>query len=146
MSNPTAALSARTRRELVAQMTLAYREASRSRKGLLLDRLVEMTGYARKYAIGLLNQEAPGLPPIRRSRQPRNGSEVQQALFVAWKAAHAICAKRLIPFLPDLLPYLERKGHVQLPEEQRQHALRHEKSDPSVRFSSLLFLFAARSP
>jgi hypothetical protein len=104
-------------------MAPAYREASLARKGVLLDRLVEMTGYARTYAIGLLNQEAPGLSPIRCPRQPRSGSEVQQALFVAWKATHSICAKRLIPFLPDLLPYLERRGRVQLSEEQRNQLL-----------------------
>jgi hypothetical protein len=123
MSKPTGALRAQTRRELVAQMAPAYREASLARKGILLDRLVEMTGYARKYAIGLLNQEAPGLPPLRHPRQPRYGSEVQQALCVAWRATRSICAKRLIPFLPDFLPYLERKGRIQLNAEQRKQLL-----------------------
>jgi site-specific recombinase XerD len=82
-----------------------------------------MTGYARKYAIGLLNQEAPGLPPLRHPRQSRYGSEVQQALCVAWQATRYICAKRLMPFLPDFLPYLERKGRIQLNAEQRKQLL-----------------------
>ncbi len=115
--------SYRARREIVAQIAPCYREASLARKRMMLNFLVEMTGYARKYAIGLLNQETPGPPTIRRPRQPRYGSEVQQALFVAWKATRYICAKRLIPFLPKLLPYLERKGRLQLNEEQRQQLL-----------------------
>ena len=50
-------LSYRTRREIVAQIAPRYREASLARKRVMLDSLVEMTGYARKYAIELLNQE-----------------------------------------------------------------------------------------
>lgn len=48
------ALSYRARREIVAQMAPQYLEASLARKRMMLDSLVEMTGYARKYAIGLL--------------------------------------------------------------------------------------------
>jgi hypothetical protein len=62
-----------------------------------------MTGYARKYAIRLLNQTPEGKRTIQRPRQPRYGSVVQHALVEAWKAARHICAKRLIPFLPTLV-------------------------------------------
>lgn len=123
MSQHVRSLSYSARRELVAQMAPRYREASLARKGMMLDSLVEMTGYARKYAIGLLNQEPQGPPTIRRPRQSRYDSEVQQALGVAWRATRYICAKRLIPFLPELLPYLERKGRVQLNAEQRGQLL-----------------------
>jgi len=116
--------SYRVRREIVAQIAPCYREASLVRKRVMLDSLVEMTGYARKYAIALLHQETPpGPPTIRRPCPSRYGSEVQQALFVAWKAASSICAKRLIPFLPKLLPYLEHKGCLHLNEEQRTQLL-----------------------
>src|SRR5258706_4100436 len=123
MMHQVVALSYRARREIVAQMAPHYREASLARKIMMLDSLVEMTGYARKYAIGLLNQETQGPLTIRRPRQPRYGSEVQQAWCVAWGAARYICAKRLIPYLPSLLPYLERKGRMQLNEEQRRQLL-----------------------
>jgi len=79
MMHQVVALSYRARREIVAQMAPHYREASLARKIMMLDSLVEMTGYARKYAIGLLNQETQGRLTIRRPRQPRYGSEVQQA-------------------------------------------------------------------
>lgn len=58
-------LSSRARRELVEQMAPRYREASLARKRILLDSLVETTGYARTSAIGLLNQETPGPLTIR---------------------------------------------------------------------------------
>jgi hypothetical protein len=124
MSYSRVDLSYRARQELVAHMVPRYREASGARKTMLLDSIVEMTGYARKYAIGLLNQETQGpSPTIQRLRQPRYSPEVQQALFVAWQASRYICAKRLISFLPSLLPYLERHGHLQLHEEQRRQLL-----------------------
>lgn len=123
MPGSPVSLSARARRELVAQIAPVYREASVARKGMLLDHLVEMTGYARKYAIMLLQQEPQSPLITRRPRSPRYGSEVQQVLMLAWRTARYICARRLIPFLPSLLPYLERKGCVQLSEEQRGQLL-----------------------
>jgi hypothetical protein len=83
MPGSIVSLSYRARRELIAQITPRYREASLARKGMMLNSLVEMTGYARKYAIGLLKQEPQGPPTIRRLRQSRYGPEVQQALCVA---------------------------------------------------------------
>jgi hypothetical protein len=62
-------------------------------------------------------------PTIRRPRQPRYGSEVQQALFVAWGSCPLYLRETLDPLLPSLLPYLERKGRIQLNAEQRRQLL-----------------------
>ncbi|GAC1641567.1 MAG: hypothetical protein NVS4B9_33930 [Ktedonobacteraceae bacterium] len=40
-----------------------------------------------------------------RRRLPRYGQEVQHMLVETWKAAKHICAKRLIPFLPNNSSY-----------------------------------------
>src|SRR5260370_30395399 len=82
-----------------------------------------MTGYARKSAIRLLNHPLQGTGIIQRSRLPLYGPEVQEALFLAWKAANYICAKRLVPFLPTLVPSLERHGHLQISEGHRTQLL-----------------------
>ncbi|BCL83711.1 tyrosine-type recombinase/integrase [Ktedonobacteria bacterium brp13] len=119
MSRPITALSYAPRREVVERVAPDYREASLAQKGLLLDTVVTITGYARKYAIRLLNEGAKGKRTIQRRRFPRYGSEVQQALLAAWKAARCICSKRLIPFLPTLVAALERHGHMQLTQESR---------------------------
>jgi hypothetical protein len=60
---------------------------------------------------------------IERSRVPRYGPEVQEALHLAWLAANRICAKRLVPFLPTLVESLERHGHLQLTLEVRKQLL-----------------------
>jgi len=86
---------------------------------VILDEFVAATGYARKYAIRLLNHPVDLKLAIERPRRPRYGLEVQQALQLTWTAANHICAKRLVPFLPTLVESLERHGHLQLSEEGR---------------------------
>jgi hypothetical protein len=44
-------------------------------------------------------------------------------LKVAWAATNFICGKRLVPFLPELLPLLEHHGHLALPEDVRAQLL-----------------------
>ena len=107
-------MSFRAKRELLAQVAPRYREAAHAQKSVILDEFVAATGYARKYAIRLLAQPVPAPAPIRRPREPRYGAAVREALRVAWTAANAICSKRLVPFLPELVPTLERHGHLQL--------------------------------
>jgi len=123
LSGSVISLSYAARRELIERVAPLYREATLAQKGLFLERVIAMTGYARKYAIRLLNQTPEGKRTIQRPRQPRYGSVVQHALVEAWKAARHICAKRLIPFLPTLVSALERHGHLQLSEESRGHLL-----------------------
>jgi site-specific recombinase XerD len=118
VSHPFAA-----RRALLRVLAPRYRQASPVQKTLLLDAFVEWTGYTRKYAIELLNHGEQDQQTIQRHRLPKYGSEVQQALFLAWKATHYVCAKRLLPSLPGLLAVLERLGHVQLTEEERRQLL-----------------------
>ncbi|BCL83739.1 transposase family protein [Ktedonobacteria bacterium brp13] len=77
-----------------------------------------VTGYARKYAQWLLNHVEDVFAPPTALRR-RYGPEVEEALVLAWKTLNRICAKRLIPFLPDLLETLEEEGHIQLSEEHR---------------------------
>jgi hypothetical protein len=113
-------MSFQARRELLARVAGRYREADRAQKSTILDEFVAATGYARKYALRLLSQPvAP--PPLRRPcPRPRvYGPEVQEALAAAWAAANFICAKRLVPFLPQLVDALERHGHLVLTDEVR---------------------------
>jgi hypothetical protein len=108
----------------VVQVAPRYREARGVLKSRILDEFVASTGYARKYAIRLLRQPmvAPARPLVRpRARQ--YGPAVEEALLTAWRAANGICAKRLVPFLPDLVASLERHGHLTLSDEVRAQLL-----------------------
>ncbi|PDV96486.1 integrase catalytic domain-containing protein [Candidatus Chloroploca asiatica] len=117
-------MSYRAKRELLAQTAPRYQEAGHQQKSVILNEFVAATGYARKYAIRLLTSPvvAPR-PAITRSRERRYGPEVQAALRLAWEATNCICAKRLVPFLPELVPVLERHGHLTLADEVRTQLL-----------------------
>ena len=118
-------MSFQARRELLTRVASRYRESDPKQKTVILDEFVASTGYARKYAIKLLTQPVLDPPPavIHRPREPAYGREIQEALVTAWQAANGICAKRLIPFLPELVATLERHGHLDLREEVRTQLL-----------------------
>lgn len=96
-------LSYQARCELVEQMALQYREASRAQKIRMLDAFLTVTNSTRKYAIHLLNHAEEMKQSLHRPRLSHYGPEVQHALYLAWTTANQICAKRLIPFLPTLV-------------------------------------------
>jgi hypothetical protein len=117
-------MSFKSRRELLEQVGPRYREANRKQKAIILDEFIASTGYARKYAIRLLALPViPSIKEIKRPRSPHYGIEVQEALRVAWAAANFIGSKRLAPFLEELVPSLERHGHLKLSEEVRTQLL-----------------------
>src|SRR5260370_31694404 len=111
------------RRALLAHLAPRYQQASPAQKTILLDSFLELTGYSRKYAIWLLHHGEDGQQRIQRRRLPQYDQEVQQALFLAWKAAHYVCAKRLMLSLPTLVTLLEHCGHLQLTAHTRQQLL-----------------------
>jgi hypothetical protein len=123
MSRHRASLRYPARREVLAHVAPRYQEAADAQKTLLLDQIVELTGYERKYAIRLLNHDPKGAARILRPRQPIYSSAVQEALFLAWRTIQYPCAQRLVPCLPSLIPVLERDGHLQLDEEHRRQLL-----------------------
>ena len=116
-------MSFRAKRELLVQVAPRYRAARHGQRSAILDEFVAVTGYERKYAIRLLLGPIRPPEPIRRPRVAHYGVEVQQALASAWTAANGICGKRLVPFLPELIPTLERHGHLSLTHEVREQLL-----------------------
>ncbi len=117
-------MSFQAKRELLAQTGPRYRVSPLQQKRAILDEFVAATGYARKYAIRLLGQPVvPSPRPIVRPRMRPYGPAVVEALTVAWAAANYVCAKRLVPFLPELVASLERHGHLALSPEVRTQLL-----------------------
>jgi hypothetical protein len=112
-------MSYQARQELLVRVAPRYQEARGRQRSQILDEFIAITGYARKYAIRLLHGPVRAPAPIQRARASRYGPAVRDALTVAWSAANGICAKRLVPFLPELVPTLERHGHLHLDAEVR---------------------------
>src|SRR5450755_1149892 len=112
-------MSFQSRRELLGRVRVRYHEACTAHKARMLDEFVASTGYARKYAIRVLGQPSAPAVVIVRPRPRQYGAEVQEALRLAWLAANRVCAKRLVPFLPELIASLERHGHLSLSDAVR---------------------------
>ncbi len=111
-----------SKHELAEAMRARYCAGGRKEKGRLLDELVELTGYHRKHALRVLRHGRKGGGQGRRrgGRGVVYGPAVLAALEVAQDAMGWICGKRLAPFLPELVPALEREGALCLDPAVRE--------------------------
>ena len=114
-------MSLGNRRALASEVAARYRAANKAAKTNILDEFVLNTGFNRKYAISVL-RESP--PPVKsngrrvarpaRLRRRKYGLPVEHALLDIWRMAGGLCPKRLHPFLPELVAFLERFGEIDL--------------------------------
>ncbi|PZM80247.1 MAG: transposase, partial [Candidatus Melainabacteria bacterium] len=105
-------MSKQSRKELLESLRPQYLSASWTRKGELLTLFVEATGYNRKYALSLLNDEQ--VKENLRTRPRKYDEAFKTALILVWEASNCLCSKRLVPFIPELVTALERCGHLQI--------------------------------
>lgn len=113
-------MSKTARYELLESLRPQYRRASWREKQGLLDGFVAATGYERKYAIVLLNQEEAFKPNQTRVRKRKYGDDIREALLVIWKkAGNRLCSKRLAAIMPTFIAKMELFGHLMLSEEQK---------------------------
>lgn len=118
-------LTMRQKQAVTRRLAQEYQKARKKRKGQLLDTVVHLTGYQRSYAARLLRQRSQPLPPRPRSRHkpPRYDREVFRALGQIWVICDGICGKRLAPYLPEIIPVLERCGELTRSAAVRQKLL-----------------------
>jgi len=104
-------MDAKACQQYAAEMRGRYRRADRAGRGRLLDEFTAVTGYHRKYAIGLLGREPQ---PRRRSagRASRFTDEVIEALVAFWRAADYPWSRRLAALIPIWMP--RARIHLQL--------------------------------
>ena len=87
-----------------------YREADRARKKLILDEFCENCGYARKYAIRILNASRKPKSRIKKApgRKPQyDDPKLITVLKKIWFTSDQPCGKRLKAAIPIWLPYYE---------------------------------------
>lgn len=113
-------MSYRSKRELLDTVRARYYKATRPEKTRMLDELVAITGYHRKYLIHLLKHPSESHRRRKRRKKRRYTLRVQTALIQVWRAANCICSKRFVPCMEELVAALERHGELQLDAQTRQ--------------------------
>jgi len=115
-------LTLKEKQAVTSKLRKKYKQASKTEKGEIIDWLVEVAGYNRKYAATLLRNGAKkkvkqSKPKPRTGRPPKYDEEVFLALRRIWFTEGCICGKRLAPFLKELVPILKRFGEIDVSDE-----------------------------
>jgi hypothetical protein len=107
-------LAQRSKHEYLRVMWERYQRAGRGQRSALLDEVMRVCGYHRKYAIGLLGRMVPPQPSLRQMarRRPTYSEDVLRLLAQIWEASGYLCAQRLTAALPLWLPWLRRHARL----------------------------------
>jgi Integrase core domain len=106
------------REAVTAVIARRYEQASKAKKGLILDELCATTGWHRSHARKALRAAlVPAMVPARRVRPPIYGPREVAALRTCWIVLGTPAGKRLAPFLPEIVNRLRAQGELDLSDE-----------------------------
>ena len=118
-------MSLKSKHELLESVRSRYLKSSRVEKQSMLDEFTCATGYHRKYAIRVLQNQVQKHPKRNPKSYPRlYRGEVVEALEQIWEIYGHICSKRLQPFLPEAIKVLERCQEIQLSKDTKELLLK----------------------
>lgn len=134
-------LTMRERQATVRETASRYRGASKKQQTQILNEFVKLTGYNRSYAtyalrncgrrqVRMIGQRRLAFvvgyarpSGIRRRRRRCYGDDVLEALKRLWAISDGLCGKRLVVFIRETLPVLERYGEITLADQLTQRKL-----------------------
>ena len=115
----------REKQAVTRELAAKYRSVGKKGKSQIIDQLMELTGYSRAHAARVLKRP-PKSGRLRRSHGKRGllyGPLVIQALRKIWIILNCLSGKRLAPFLPEIVPILERYGELNIDDDTRKKLL-----------------------
>lgn len=138
-------LTMKQKQAITRQVALRYKKARKKEKGIILNEFIKTTGYNRSYAGRVLRQKVK--PKIvkqmrladfnvivfedkRRKKRKQKRAKAKKydrrafyALRKVWTVCDSICSKRLAPFLPEIVPVLEKLGEIKIDKETKKKLL-----------------------
>jgi hypothetical protein len=108
------------KKQVLKKIKDKYKKVQKKDKSKIIDHIIDLTGYDRKYAIHQLNRDEITLERKKRVvNSLKYTSHLKEQLIKIWYASNKICSKRLAPFLSEMMEALERKNRINLTEAQR---------------------------
>lgn len=132
-------LAMREKRAIVAVTAEKYRKAGKKEKRAILEQMVELTGYCRRYAAWLLRQHgkrtAVGKKVLvgditkktertERKRPRIYDGEVVELLKKVWMIMDCICGKRVRVALKEVIRVLKQNFEIQVSRDEQQKLLK----------------------
>ena len=117
----TKKLSLSVKKMLLNKIKDKYKKAKKKDKSFIIDDVVELTNYKRKYAIHQLNNiKETTNKKKREGNNKKYTEEIKEALVKVWYASNRICSKRLAGFLPEMVQIMHDKNHLNLEDKNKK--------------------------
>lgn len=100
-------MSHQLKREYLGAIRERYRNSGRGKKSMILDEFCQVCGYARKYAIAILNGHIEPCDVRPRGRQVKYGAEVIFHLARLWRAMGMPGSTKLKAAIPEWISFDE---------------------------------------
>jgi len=134
-------LNMAARKIITKQMAQEYIRAKKKERGVILNNLIKITGYNRKYVGWLLRMLGKnkvmwiGKERIiyKMTHKEQKGTRIRHriyekdeiiALKKIWYCLDCPCGQRLSPYLPEILPIMEKNEEIILNNESRNKLLK----------------------
>lgn len=114
-------MSLTSRKEYLSKMRARYSKAiSRATKTTIINEIVEVLGYHRKYAIQVLSVKKQPNSHARKRRRSSKYGVVKSVVMKVWQALDYPCAERLHPVLLSTAELLAQHGEIHIDATIRQ--------------------------
>lgn len=110
----------RTKKAIIREFSKGYQKATKKEKGEILNHVVLITGYHRKYAESVLRCSPAKNRKSTKRRKKSQYSQVFSILKKLWIISNYASGKRLVPVIPIYLEALERHKELLVSHKERR--------------------------